>query len=164
MILPQVLRHYHYRHAKLNPYKCGHCKFDSVESGKVIRHIHSHHPGLPMKVIKRTVAKKAGSPEEDDGPESPEPEGNVGLSLNAKWMHNPWMDGLLIITESQICVSYPEIKYNLYTNTTPLIQTEYRAMCRYFHKCVEMTQRRLCLLFKMDCIFPIQNAFLLWTA
>ena len=51
----KVRRHYFYKHAKCYPYKCGHCTFEAVESGKIKRHCILMHDLLPIKVIKRQV-------------------------------------------------------------------------------------------------------------
>ena len=57
----KVRRHYFYKHAKCYPYKCGHCTFEAVESGKIKRHCVLMHDLLPIKVIKRQIENDPSS-------------------------------------------------------------------------------------------------------
>lgn len=49
----KVKRHYHYRHSSVMPYRCGHCPFEAVERGKVVKHWQVMHRSLPMSVIQQ---------------------------------------------------------------------------------------------------------------
>jgi len=47
----KVKRHFHYRHSSVMPYRCGHCPFEAVERGKVVKHWQAVHPSLPLTVV-----------------------------------------------------------------------------------------------------------------
>lgn len=49
----KVKRHFHYRHSTVMPYRCGHCPFEAVERGKVVKHWQVIHRSLPMSIIQQ---------------------------------------------------------------------------------------------------------------
>jgi len=55
----KVKRHYHYRHSSVMPYRCGHCPFEAVERGKVVKHSQLMHRSLPMSVIQQESGASA---------------------------------------------------------------------------------------------------------
>ena len=91
----KVKRHYHYRHSSVMPYRCGHCPFEAVERGKVVKHWQVMHHSLPMSILQQEVSTPASLDKSDSVADSKSDAGvmnelpNMNLNLSEIVKHEP---------------------------------------------------------------------------